>query len=750
MTLIGPGGVGKTRLAMAIGEAIRTEFPGGVRWVDLSPMCDAVVAGEAITAAMARQGADTAHQDGSGALEFHQRRLLILDNCEHLLPEVARSVGAALNRWPDAHILATSRKPLRLRGEQHVPVGPLDVPSDSTLISLAAAEDSPAIGLFVARARLALPDFTLTPSNATTVCELCQRLDGLPLAIELVAARVDLLPPEAMLARLRLGQDLPLVGPLDAPPRHVSLDAAIDWSYRQLTGAEQAFFRQLAVLAGDWDLDAAAAVVSVPAESADVLRVLAALVDSSLVQSAGSLHRQPRFRMLETIRAFAARQLVGAGELEETQRRHAHHYLSRFPSGFLDSPGDNRIDKFRQIERELPNLRAALEWLEHRGDRAMATRIAADLRDFWILTGHLIEGRFWLERQLQRQDDVCLDLQACALRAYAAVLEYSNELEAAASVLTQCRSIAEARGHRLLVGDTVAHLGGVALRRHDAERAVLLLTESLEILADYRDAPEFAWALGWLGLARRTGGDLEGAGQAYDQAMQWARDRRDPYLQIWLHRHIAEAARRRGKLDVAVVAVRDALALSQALGDRYFGFLGVEAAALVTRDVIPPESTTILLSAASAARARAGNVAPPIDRLEVDEVLSVVRGALSPSAFASSHARGAILRPDDLLDLARRAVDDFTIALTSPAPVPPAPRTPRRRALLRSIEPELLTGREQDVLRLVAHGQSSKEIGRTLSIAERTVKGHVTGAMNKLGAATRAQAVALANERGLL
>jgi predicted ATPase len=345
LTLTGPGGVGKTRLALALAQDVAPRFADGVVWVDLAPLADPTLV--TATVATALGTAAKAGRSMSDTLVAHLRReqrLLLLDNCEHLLAAVAELVSTLLATCPAVQILATSRASLHVRGEQVFPVAPLAVPAPG-VFSLEEARASPAVTLFMQRARATDPHFVLTEQNAAAVSEVCQRLDGLPLAIELAAARASVLPPAALRALLR--QHLPVLGsgPRDAPARHQTIHDAIAWSYNLLTLEEQGVFRRLSIFAGGWTLEAAAAVCDL--EFARVIDRLDTLVDQSLiVRQAGAEACEPRFTMLETTRAFGQERLRAAGEENDARDRHAaffhgfiagldlHHALPGDPAWF--------------------------------------------------------------------------------------------------------------------------------------------------------------------------------------------------------------------------------------------------------------------------------------------------------------------------------------------------------------------------------------------------------------------------------
>lgn len=324
LTLVGPGGVGKTHLALALAETIAPSFARDARFVDLSAIPDMEAARSLVHDAV-RDGCLVEPERATpwSADDRDDRILLVLDNCEHLLPALAHEVAELLVADRGLVVLATSREPLHLRCEHRLPVHPLGLPDPADEASLEALLATPAVALFVTRARAVRPDFALTPENSPAVGALCRRLDGLPLAIELAAARIDLFSPDAMLDRLERHLPLPTTAVEDAPARHRTLDATVGWGYAQLQPREQALFRRLAFLAGAWTPDTAAAVGDTASLGLDGLTALITLADKGLLQASGAESGEVRFVMLETIRAVALRELESSGELPETRRRHA-------------------------------------------------------------------------------------------------------------------------------------------------------------------------------------------------------------------------------------------------------------------------------------------------------------------------------------------------------------------------------------------------------------------------------------------
>jgi predicted ATPase/DNA-binding XRE family transcriptional regulator len=397
VTLTGPGGVGKTRLALEVAGAEGDRFADGTVFVALAPVLDPdlLVPTLAQAVGLREAGGKPVRELLYGYLG-DRRLLLVLDNFEHLLgaaPEVADLLAAC----PSLQILATSRAPLRLRGEQEYPVEPLPVPDLARVPAVEDVSGVPSVRLLVERAGEASPGFGLTQHNAAAVATICRRLDGLPLALELVAPRLKLLPPTALLARL--DEALPLLsgGPRDLPERQRTMRDTVGWSHELLPAGRQALFRRLSVFAGGFELPAAEAV-----GGGSAFEGLSALLENSLVRpDAGpSDGAEPRFTMLETVRAYALERLQESGEGDEIRGRHAAYYLGLAERATPELEGGGQASWLERLEREHDNLRAALGWLLGHDEPDRAARLAAATWLFWVVRGHAGEGQMWLERAL--------------------------------------------------------------------------------------------------------------------------------------------------------------------------------------------------------------------------------------------------------------------------------------------------------------------------------------------------------------
>jgi predicted ATPase/transcriptional regulator with XRE-family HTH domain len=490
LTLTGPGGVGKTRLALRVAEQMATEFPGGVFFIQLAPVQDPALVGPAIARALGmRDSGDQPLARRIAAKLGTARSLIVLDNFEHLLA-AAPFVAELLAGCPNLSVLATSRERLRIGGDREIPVDPLPLPGDATPVPLWALGENPAVRLFVERASAIDPGFALSEENAGSVAEIVRRLDGLPLALELAAARARILPPAALLARLE--QRLPLLvsGNREAPARQQTLRDTIAWSYQLLSPTEQALFRRLAVFVGGFTLEAAEAVAS-PVTDGTVFDGVAALVDHNMVRSAVPVDDEPRFLMLETIREFGMGCLAESGEEAATRDAHAAWFLELVDQLNCEVarfyPQGDRL--FDRIEIDLGNMRATLAWLEQTDPLAML-QLAGELGVFWGSRGRIGEGRSWLERALAHDHDTPSGIGAQALFSLALVANLSGDVDQAIALNGECLEMWRQLGDTRAIAVALQRAGLIALRRNEFERAQAYQTEALTTLAML---PEESW-----------------------------------------------------------------------------------------------------------------------------------------------------------------------------------------------------------------------------------------------------------------
>ena len=763
LTLSGPPGVGKTRLARAVAAGLAEAFAHGAGFVDLAPVREPGRVGAAIAGAMGlRETGDRPLAETLAAALRQRALLLVLDNFEHLLA-AAPLLVAMLEACPAVKLLVTSRAPLRVRWEHELPVPPLGLPplpGPEAAPAPAELARYPAVALFVERARAARPDFALAEGNAGAVAAICVRLDGLPLAIELAAARIRLLPPPAILERLARPLGLLTGGPPDLPARQQTLRAAVGWSYALLGPDEQALFRRLAVFVGGCDLAAAAAVAAASAEApapgdSAVLDQLACLVNMSLLKTeerggpsgaGGPAPEGPRFAMLETIREFAAERLVAAGELEATQRRHAAVYLALAERAEPELWGPREEAALARLEREHGNLRAALRWSLEGGEAELALRLGGSLWRFWVLRGHPGEGLQLLGAAVARGAPAGAPVRARALTAAGNLAWVRGELERSAAYHREALALRRPLGDVPGIAASLHNLANVASDRGDLAQARALYEESLALWRGVGDARRAAVTLHNLGDALRLEGDLDGAAALLAESLSLRRQGGDTWGIAVVLKDLGLLARLRGDLAQASALYAESLSLSRAVG----GTLGIawclEKLAEVAGAQGRLETGGRLLGAADALRRAIGSPLPPSEQAAYQAILAGVREGLGEAPFARAWAEGQALGPEPAADLALRVAGAASRrARREPPPSPRPPGSPGRQAT-----PGRLTRREREVAALLAQGLSNREVAAALVVTLRTTEAHVTHVLTKLGLRSRAQVAVWALQHGLL
>jgi predicted ATPase len=540
VTLTGTGGVGKTRLAIQVAADLASRFADGVAFVSLASLKDPELVELTVARALGVSDAD-GQSIGERLREYLRPRqlLLLLDNAEQLLsaaPLATRLLDAA----PRLTLLVTSREPLRVRDERVVPVLPLALPATSPLPDLDRLSQVPAVALFVERVREVKPDFVLTADNAQAVAEICRRLDGLPLALELAAARSTVLPPAALLARLAHRLPLLVHGARDVPQRQQTLRNTIAWSYDLLDESDKALFRRLAVFVGDFTLEEAEAVcvldaastVSLPeADDGAVLEQLAQLLDKSLVQPQQDVGGEPRFTMLETIHEYAQEQLVASGEAAAVQERHANYFLRVAEEADPQMYSQERDVWMERLDREDANLRAALAWSKADKDAVQTgLRLVGALAFYWVLRGSVREGRTWLEGMLERTDDT--DRSAARGKAlYGAgwLAWVEGDYEVASPRTEEGLSIVREAGDKRESGYAELLLGLVRMGQRNSATARPLLEESRTLFKELGDGWGEATTLYLLGMAAYFSGDRAVARAHYEESLRLYQEQGDVF-----------------------------------------------------------------------------------------------------------------------------------------------------------------------------------------------------------------------------
>ncbi|HEX8221003.1 MAG TPA: tetratricopeptide repeat protein [Chloroflexia bacterium] len=695
LTITGPGGVGKTRLAteVALGQVGR--FRDGVFFVPLAPVREPGLVERAIAEGLGLK--DMGGQSLRDTLRhwLHDRQaLLVLDNFEQVLA-AATLVVDLLEAAPGLKALVTSRAPLNLRGEQQVPLSPLPLPELSPTLSreIDSLLGYPSIELFVERAQSINPAFALSEGNAEAVAAVCARLDGLPLAIELVAARSKLLSPRALLARLDKRLGLLRGGSQDMPARHQTLRDTIAWSYDLLDEAERALFARMGAFVGGFTLGAAEAICNAYADlECEVVDGIESLLDKSLIRQAGTSQDEARFTMLETIREYALEQLEQLGEAEGIRLLHAEYYLALTERAEPELRGPQQVAWLDRLEQEHDNLRAALRWTLDCGKAEMAARIGGGLWHFWYVRGYLSEGRKWLEEVLERGGDALpLDVKWWALHGAGRLAMGQSDYNAASALLNESLEIArrlgdagrtarslyqlagvgmyqgkyewawglqeealalyESIGSKWNAAASIGFMGTLGLYQGKLEQASALLRKSIAQLRELGEQWYVALELGSLCHTVRRQGDLEQAEAIANESIaifREAGDRRGMDIALLC---LADIARYRGEFGRARGLYREALEGLTKMGDRHFIGLNLLSLAFLGVAEGEPERAARTFGAVEALRERAGSImVAPADWEEYERAVATLRSELGEQALRAAWERGRSMSVEQAID----------------------------------------------------------------------------------------------------
>ena len=568
VTLTGPGGIGKTRLALRVAADLLGDFEDGVYFVELVPIRDPVLVVPTIAQALGvRDEGERPLLDSLKERLRARQMLLVLDNFEQVVA-AAPLVAELLANSPKVKVLATSREALHLSEEYEFPLSPLDVPDMGQLPEIEPLSQYAAVQLFIQRAKALKPDFSVTNENAPAVAEICCRLDGLPLAIELAAARIKLLSPEAILVRLESRLKLLTGGARDLPIRQQTLRNTIDWSYDLLDEDERKLFRRLAVFVNGFTLEAAEAVCNATGDlEVDVFDGIASLVDKSLLRHEVGPGHESRFVMLETLREYAREKLMGAEEMAPAQDNHLNFFLNLVEAAAPQMQGAEQEWWWQRFEAEHDNLRAALQWSQRLDKAEIGLRLVTVLWRFWEVRGYLSEGRQWLEAMLAQSNGTPA-LRAKALAGAGALARNQGDYEQATARLSESLALQRQLGDKRGIASALNHLGRVFYLRGDYKGAISLLEESLAIRRQLGDRKGMADSLGHLGLVLKALGDYERAITLHEESLALQRELADKRGIATALSNLGFVRYDQGDNSRAAALFEESLALRRELGDK--------------------------------------------------------------------------------------------------------------------------------------------------------------------------------------
>jgi predicted ATPase/DNA-binding CsgD family transcriptional regulator len=730
VTLVGPGGVGKSRLAVRVAADLGRGFAHGAWLVELAEVRDPGLVRNAVMA-----GLDLRDQAGTEPLTLllaylrDRELLLVVDNCEHVLEQAAELVSAVVSGAPGVRVVATSREPLSVPGEHLLPVPPLELPAAEGTHPLDQLRQNEAVSLFTERAVAASGAFEVTAANRSAVADLCRRLDGLPLAIELAAVRTRVLTAEQVLDRLNDRFGLLTGGSRAALPRHQTLRTTVDWSHDLLTGAERALLRRFCVFAGRFTLEDVEAVCScADAPDEHTLDLLSSLVGKSLVmkEDVGGI---ATYRLHETMREYARVKLQEAGEEEAVERRSAEYYLLKCGQSAAGARF-SLLEWLGWMDLEIDNVRSVLRRCLDCGEARWGLLLASSLGWYWM-TRATTEGGRWFDELLACGElDPAEDLWAWFLRGFLAVLQ--SDPATAVPALDRAVTAARGAGRRRALVHSLAMASVAANDAGDAASARCLLDEARIVLAGMDDSASTMSVLQATALNAFFERDVDALRVAATEGVRLSRDTNDLYSLGMMLLNLGSAALIAGDLDGSRRLCAEALRVADQIDDRVGQFYILDALGCIAAGAGQVRVAAQLLGAAETIRLQAGaRVMPCLEPLLARAADTAV-AALGSTRFDTEFRAGRRLSRSAAIGLALGQRPDAVAAQNAEGSGP-------------------LGKRETDVARLVADGLSNKQIGVRLFISERTVDSHVRGILNKLGFNSRAQIarwIASESERG--
>ena len=734
LTLTGSGGCGKTRLALAVASELVEAFEDGVWLVGLAPLADPALVPQAVASTLGvREQSGRILTEILYAYLRSKKVLLVLDNCEHLIEACAKLSEVLLRSCPQLRVLATSREALGITGEVTWLVPSLTLPDLRHLPAFESLPRYESARLFLERTAAVKPTFVLTEQNAGAVAQICYRLDGIPLAIELAAARTKVLSVEQVADRLDDTFKLLSAGGRTAVPRHRTLHATMDWSHELLPEEERALFRRLSVFAGGFTLEAIELVCGGEGlEQDEVLELLSHLVDKSLVMMREE-GGEARYRLLETVRQYGWEKLSESGEERRVRERHAGHYLALAEEAELELKAEGQVAWLERLEREHDNLRAGMRWLLERGESEKATRLGWALWLFWWIRGHFAEGRRSMERVLSAEGSASMPASARARALYVEgtmacgqgdTRSAEPQLEESAALFRQLR---DNRGVAYALGSAAV----VAITQERFEQAIAYSEEATDLFLEVGDKWGAAPMLGCSAVGWLNKGDHRRARSLAERGLALCRETGDKHgtsIALFTLAGVAQAER---DYERARDLFEEGIAVSTELGneaDIVHCLEGLAATAGAEGKIV---RAARLWGAAEALLEKIEAMYTYVPDRSLHRSQVAARSQIDEAAWEVAWAEGRTMTSEQAIEYAR---DHST------TPEPAAPET----------YPAGLSPREVEVLRLAATGLSNAEVAEKLFVSSRTVDWHLSSIYRKLGLHSRTEAARFASDHGLL
>ena len=740
LTLTGAGGSGKTRLALQVATDLAGEYADGAWFVDLAPLADSALVPQVSASVF-----DVRETPGSPLTETlinylrTKNMLLLLDNCEHLIVACAQFAKTLLSACPNLRIVATSREALNVAGETAFRVPSLALPDPQQLPPLETLAHVESVRLFIERACAAQHDFQLMNVNAPAIVQICHRLDGMPLAIELAAAQVRALSVEQIAARLDDRFRLLTRGGRTALPRQQTLRAAIDWSHDLLSERERVLFRRLAVFVGGFNIESAEAICS-NAEMAprQVFEVITELVDKSILVADTTGRAEARYHMLETIRQYAFEKLLGSGEAKTIRSRHLDFYLTHVgkynPGRYLEA-GASYLAWLNWANPELDNLRAALDWCEMESALLeQGEQLTIALGEIWEARGYLSEGRERCKRMITRTETGRqTTLRADVLTVAGRLAMFQGDYSLARPFLEESVKILSATEDKPNLARALVNLAIVVQSQGDYPLASSLSEQILEIQKASGDKRRIALALNRIGEVERARGNYAEAQTRYNESLALLRTVDDPLDTATVLGNLGFVAQHQGEYARAAAFFVESLSLSRSMGYKLFIVTELAGFAGTVLSMGELLRAAKLFGASEAQLNSMGAVLYSADRADYERNLAVARTHLHDETFAAAWAEGRAMSLEQAIEYALAE----QVAVPLPMVTPPH-------------DPNVLTPREVEVLRWVAAGLSNAQVAGKLVISPRTVNTHLNSIYSKLGVNSRSAVTRYALDRKLV